>query len=349
MAFISKGAEILLRDNESVTERSYLYKKQESNGSFSNAVWGSSNTDFSQPIVCSIWSTYNAYSYLVLGQVQQVYADTFSINRNSRYDSTIRLATVVAPLNSDLSGLKLLTAVVAGNQNEDINNIVQTFIDEYSTGNYQDTVAYGIMNKNIPDNIDETTYVYNVVTNSSVANSVQDYELPSNKALYLVNVALMSNEDMESITSLSLNIYQQYFIEFLGNDYTAPGSVGRSEIKPDYKPERAISNYIINIPSEHIIEDVGQSTKTLLITPDDLVEINNKAIYYIFIDAAVNDATHISLGYYDNASNEYVAYGTSYELVYSGNIAQQPCFAVIVGTNCYVSPMIIANGNNIQF
>lgn len=336
MGFIAKGNRVLVKEGSGSTgSGNYLYKRMKSDGTFEDVNWGSSSSDFDTPITSSTWTTYGAYNYINLGMVRQIYSEQVSFNRNVRFDSILRLSNTVTPASSDLSDVAYITAVVKASLTADVAEVAQKVIDEFSSQTYTDVLAIGVMNRAIDDyraiNID----VNDIKTFEGTAETTKDYELPTTEAIYLINVALMTTASMESITSLSMNIYKQEFIEFLGDSYIAPGSVGKTEMNPDYKPENAVNNYLFKV------EDANIVSNTLILSPDYITEIHDNSVYYLLMKTSSEPTfTKISLGYYDIESDAYVATGTSYNVTKSGTIKDKPCLAVIVDNEFTIKSLV---------
>lgn len=324
MGFVAKGKKILIQNGSSEETKSYLYKRMNHEGVFEDVNYGSVGADFDSPITSSAWTTYGGYMYMNLGNVRQIYSDVRVFNRNMRFDSLLRLSNTVAPVGSDLSNVSYITAVVKGTLTDDISTISQTVIDEFSAGEYTNVLAIGVMNRDIEDyraiNID----VNDIKTFAGCAEIVQDYNLPITEAIYLVNLVITATASMSDITSLSVNVYQQEFIEFFGDSYVSPGSIGKTEMNPDYKAERAINNYIITITDEYIVDG------TVILAPDVLVQLDDNTIYYMNF-ATTNEPTisNVSLGYYDMETSTYVASGESYEATVSGTVQNKVCIAAL--------------------
>lgn len=327
MGFLAKGERIILKPGQGSEEGTYLFKVQNEDGSFSDGVWGSRLDNFETAIVSSTWTTYDSYKYLNIGLVRQVYSEPHTFDRNIRFDSLVRVSNTVSPVDADISGIEYITAVVKGSLTADASTLVQTVIDEFTADSYTDVLAIGRMNKDIADYRPINVDVNDIKTYAGTAQSTLDYELPTDVAIYLVNIALLTNAEMEGISSLSVNVYAQEFIEFLGDNAVAPGTIGKTEIDPDYKAERAINNHIIVIDDEKIVD----SGTTIVFSPDETVQIDNNSIYYIYFDTNnTSGITHLSLGYYDVDEDEYIASGTKYAVTLSGTVANKVCTAVCI-------------------
>lgn len=333
MGFIAKGNKIVLKPGSGSTQSSLLYKRMTQSGAFNDVTWGSSSSDFETPITSSTWTTYGSYKYLNIGLVRQIYNETHEFNRNTIFDSKIRVSNEVTPAGTDISGIAYITALVRGSMTDDASTLCQRLIDEFSAGAYDYVLAIGKMNQDIDDyraiNID----VNNIKTFMGSAKSTKDYTLPTTEAVYLVNIALGPNILFNSITSLSVSIYQQEFIEFFGDNFIAPGSVGKTEINPDYKAEKAINNYMITVDDDHIVDN------TIIISPDYTTQLDEGTIYYLNYTSS-NSATHISLGYYDTDDDTYVASGKLYPLTASGTIAGKICVAVLVNGEFTIKALV---------
>ena len=323
MGFIAKGANKILEPGSSAEKGSYLYKKMNSDGSYSDVNWGDTINDFDSAITSSTWTVYGAYQYLNIGLVRQVYSDTHSFNRNTRFDSTIRLSNTVTPTGKDVSAISYIIAVVKGSPSDSSSVICQRLIDEFSSGTYNYVLAIGTMARDIDDYRAVNIDVNNIKTFSGTAASTKDYDLTTSEAIYLVNIAICTNAAMEEFTSLAINLYQEYFIEFLGDNYVTPGSIGKTEIDPNYKAERAINNYIMTIDDDHIVDG------TIIISPDYATQIDDNSIYYLHFTGSSVTATKMSLGYYDLESQAYVASGNALNVTISGTVAGKVAIAVI--------------------
>lgn len=327
MGFLAKGERIILKPGQGSAEGTYLFKRQNEDGSYSDAVWGSNLDDFETAVVNSTWTTYDSYKYMNIGLVRQVYSEPHTFDRNVRFDSLIRLSNTFSPIDADISGIEYITAVVKGSLTADASTLVQTVIDEFNANAYTNVLAIGRMNKDVADYRPVNIDVNNIKTYAGTAQSTQDYELPTTEAIYLVNLALISNAEMEGITSLSVNVYAQEFIEFLGDNLVAPGTIGKTEMDPDYKAERAINNHIIVINDEKIVD----SGTTIIFSPDETVQIDNNSIYYIYFNTTnTSGITHLSLGYYDIEADAYVSSGTKYNVSISGTIDNKVCTAICI-------------------
>lgn len=334
MSFIAKGEEIFLQESSGTgVEGTYLYKRMNQDGSFSDVSWGSVGSDFSTPVINSTWTTYGSYKYIPVGLVRQIYQEEHKFTRNLRFNSAVRLSNTVSPLNTDISDLVYITALVRGGLTDDASVISQRLIDEFSSGTYNYVLAIGTMNRAIADYRPINIDVNNIKTFEGAALSTMDYTLSTSEAVYLVNMALASNAMMENITSLYINIYQQNFIEFLGDNTVNPGSIGKTEMNPDYKAERAINNYIITIDNEHIVDNV------LIISPDYTTQIDNNSIYYIQLNSSTS-FNKISLGYFDTQSGVYVSSGTKYDCTVSGTVENKLCIAAIVNNEFTMKAML---------
>lgn len=334
MGFISRGSDILVRSGGDSTSSSYLYKRMLSDGTFDNVSWGSTQDDFETPIQNTTWSTYGVYKYQTVGMVRQVYSDVQSFNRNIRFDSILRLSNTVTPANTDLSELSYITAVVRGSLTEDTSTLAQRVIDEFDTGVYNYVLAIGTMNRDLDDYRAINYNVDGIKTFSGTAQSTKDYNLPTNEAIYLVNIAIASNQFMENITSLSINIYKQEFIEFLGDNYVTPGSIGKTEMNPDYKAERAINNFIMTIDDNLIVDN------TIILSPEYTTQIDNNSIYYMLITGDTTGVNKVSLGYYDVATEAYVSVGTKYDCSISGSVTDKVCVAIITDNEFTIQPIV---------
>ena len=334
MGFIARGEDILIRSGESVATTSYLYKRMLSDGTFDNVTWGSTGTDFETPIQNTTWTTYSVYKYQTIGIVRQVYSDVHHFNRNTRFDSYIRLSNTVTPANTDLSGVSYITAVVRGSLTEDISTIAQRVVDEFDSGVYDYVLAIGTMNRDIADFRAVNINVNDIKTFAGTAASTKDYDLPTTEAIYLVNIAIASNVFMSNITSLAINIYQQDFIEFLGDNYVTPGSIGKTEMNPDYKAERAINNYIMTISDDLIVDN------TIILSPDYTIQIDDNTIYYMLITGDTTGVNKVSLGYYDVSTEAYVSTGTKYDCTISGSVTNKVCIAVITNNEFTIQPIV---------
>ena len=326
MGFIAKGTRVLLKEGSSGTlDLTYLYKRMLQDGTFEDVEWGSVGSDFDTPVTSSAWTTYGAYKYLSIGFVRQIFAEEHSFDRNTRFDSIVRLSNTVAPVGADISEVAYITAVVKGSLTDDLSTIAQKVIDEFSASTYRDVLAIGVMNRAIDDfrpiNIDFN----DIKTFEGSAETTRDYTLPTTEAIYLINVALATAATMEDITSLSMNVYQQSFAEFLGDSYVAPGSIGKTEMNPDYKAENAINNYLMAFDDSYIVDG------TLVITPDYATELKNNTIYYfLFNTESEPTISKVSLGYLDIESDVYVPSGTAYDCTVSGSVTGKACIAVFV-------------------
>jgi len=334
MGFVAKGENIVVKTGSDENGASYLFKKLNQDGTFSDVNWGTTITDFDSAITSSTWTTYGAYQYINLGLVRQVYSEIHSFNRNTRFDSTIRLSNTVAPVGADVSNIIYITALVKGSMTDSSSLLSQRVIDEFSTGVYNYVLAIGKMNRKIDDfravNID----VNNVKSFAGSAISTKDYDLPTTEAVYLVNLAICTNADMEQFTSLAINLYQEYFIEFLGDNCVTPGSVGKTEINPDYKAENAVNNFIMTIDADHIVDG------KIIISPDYATELKNNSIYYLNFTTNSVSATKMCLGYYDLESEAYVPVGTEYNVTISGTVANKIAVAVLVNDAVTIKALV---------
>lgn len=323
MGFISKGENIILKPGSGSIDGTYLYKVMTQNGSFIDDTYGDLVEDFETPITSSTWTTYEVFRYLNLGMVRQVYSDVHSFNRNMRFDSTLRLSNTVVPTGSDLSGVSYITALVRGSLTDDVSTITQRLIDEFSTNTYNYVIAIGTLARDISDYRAIDVDVNDIKTFNGTALITHDYDLSTDEAVYLTNIAIISNADAESITSLSMNVYKQTFIEYLGDNFVVPGSIGKTEMNPDYKAERALNSFVFEVDDGHIVDGV------LILSPDYTTQIDNNTIYYMNVIAKAS-FTKVSLGYYDTMSEVYVPNGTEYTV--SGT-ASGLCIAFVHGTD----------------
>lgn len=333
MGFLAKGENILIKSGSEGELGSFLYKRETESGSFVDATWGTQNDDFDTPIVNSTWTSYSGYNYLNLGIARQIYEGTHSFTRNVRFDSNLRVTTVASG-TPDLSSLVYITALVRGSLTDDASTLTQRVIDEFIAGSYNYVVAIGVMNRDVNDyraiNID----VNDIKTYASSALVVEDYNLPTTEAVYLMNVAIFPTS--VEIPSLSLNIYKQEFIEFLGDNVPAPGSIGKTEMNPDYKAERAINNFIMTIDDAHV-----DNTNTMIISPDYAVQIDENSIYYFNINTS-ETISYVSLGYYDLESQEYVSSGAKYAVTIpqGQTIANKVCQAYFINDTLTIFPLV---------
>ena len=262
MGFIAKGEEIILQPGGSSTEtRSYFYRREKQDGTFEDVSWGSQAVDFDTPIVNSTWASYDSYKYIALGVTKKTYNEVYHFNRNSRVDTNIKVSNDVLPLNH-VYAIDYITAVIPGSQDASIELLAPKIIDEYYSGLYQDVIAAGMLYQNIPDNRPVNIDVNDVKEYKGTAESKQDYNLPTTQALYLVNLAVVTNSMMEQLNSLSINLYKQEFIEFLGDNTITPGTVGKTQINPSYLPENAINNKVIVITEDMLVDDGNGGTMT---------------------------------------------------------------------------------------
>jgi hypothetical protein len=317
MGFIAKGKNIIVHDYDgSGVSTSYLYKRMKQDGSYEDVVWGSLGTDFTTPVTSSTWTTYGSYRYMQLGLTRKTYTGVHSFDRNNRFNSSIKLSSTVAPLNTDISGIQYLTAVVKGSLTADASSLIQTIVDEFTSQTYTNVLAIGVMNQAIPDyraiNID----VNDKRDYTGSAETTKDYSLPTTEAIYLINIALATNAMFTNITSLALNVYQQQFLELYGNPEIAAGSIGQTEINPDYRPELSRCNMVIEVSQDHILS-TGETIATVVLSPDYITSIKNNAIYNIMFGAVSipTEATSLkfALGYYDVESSSYIVSGTVYD------------------------------------
>ena len=335
MGFIAKGARKLVTPGTSGTAGSYLFKRMNSDGTFSDAVWGTSGNDFNSPVVSSTWSTYGAYQYISLGLVRQIYSENHTFDRNVRFDSWVRLSNTISPVDANISDVAYVTAVVRGTLTEDVATISQRVIDEFSAGEYNNVVAIGVMNRAIDDYRPINIDVNDIKTFEGSAETTKDYTLSTEEAIYLINIALVTNATMEGITSLSMNVYQQSFTEFLGDSYVAPGSVGKTEMNPDYKAENAINNYIMVFDDSNIVDG------TLVISPDYTTSINDNSVYYANFKTS-NEPTinKVSLGVFDIESDTYVSSGAQYDCIVTGSIKDKVCVVIVTGNTINVKSLL---------
>lgn len=336
MGFIAKGNNIIVSEGSGGSSSSdLLYKRMLSDGTFVDANWGSASEDFEQPISSSTWTTYSSYNYINLGMVRKIYSDIHSFNRNMRFDSMLRLSNNVSPAGADLSDIAYITAVVRGSLTADVSVIAQKVIDEFSAQTYNDVLAIGTMNRAIEDyraiNIDFN----DIKTFEGTAETTRDYEMPTSEAIYLINIALATTASMEDITSLSINIYQQEFIEFSCDNHISPGSVGKTEIDPDYKAENAVNSFIYTITDDNIVDG------KLILSPDYITDIVNNSIYYMYFGTTNEPTfTKVSLGYYDIESDAYVATGTEYNASISGTVKEKVAVAVIYNNTFTIKSLV---------
>ena len=339
MGFIAKGNHIIVRSGSAGDTGTFLYKRMTSSGSYVDATWGTPNEDFETPITNSTWTTYSGYSYINLGIARQIYEDTESFTRNIRFDSLLRLSTVTQTV-VDLSNLVFITALVRGSLTDDASTLSQRVIDEFSSNTYDYVLAIGQMNRDISDYRPINVDANDIKTYASSALITQDYDLPTTEAVYLMNVAMIPTASAPS--DLSLNVYKQEFIEFLGDNVVAPGTVGKTEMNPDYKAERAINNYLMEIDNDHVVTAVDQSSNeynVLVISPDYAIQIDNNSVYYFNINTS-KTFTKVSLGYYDLSSDAYVPVGIEYDVSASETLANKKCIAFVIGNTFYIKPIL---------
>lgn len=313
MGFISKGEDIIIKSGGGITDNSFLYKRLKSDGSFEDVEWGSKGTDFDTAISSSTWTTYGAYKYINVGLVSQMYLDQHEFDRNTRFDSMIRLSNTVTPADTDLRGITYITGLVRGSTSDTASVICQRLIDEYSANSYDYVIAVGKMNQAVADYLPVNIDVNDIKTFEGSATSVQDYTLSTSEAVYLVNVAICTNAFMEDITSLSINVYQEEFIEFYGDNEVIPGSIGRTQMNPEYKAERAINNFIMTIDAAHIVSN------TIILSPDYATQIDDNTVYFMRFTVNSVTADKLSLGIYDTDSETYIAVGKLYDVTYASD------------------------------
>lgn len=322
MAFLAKGSEVILKPGSGAGTGSLLFKRLNEDGTWSDATWGTTSTNFITPISSTTWTTYGNYKYMNVGLTRQVYLEPHTFNRNVRFDSTVVLSNTVTPSGSDLSKVFYLTAAVRGSLTDGVDTICQRIIDEFVSGVYNYVVAIGTLQRDIEDYRPVDVNVNDIKTFAGSANSTIDYELPTTEAIYLVNIAVITTSDMSSITSLSTNVYNEEFIEFFGDNNVVPGSIGKTEINPDYKAERAVNNHIIAI-DDYLVED-----GIMMFSPNETTELDMGSIYYIYF-TATSTPTKVSLGYFDDEQSKFVPYGTEYNLTIDGTISNKVCIAIL--------------------
>lgn len=322
MAFLAKGADVILQPGSGGTSGSLIFKRLNEDGTWSDATWGSGSTDFVTPITSSVWTTFGNYKYQSLGLTRQVYLEPHQFNRNVRFDSKVVLSNTVTPTGSDLSNIFYLTAAVRGALTDGVDTICQRVIDEFLSGSYVYVLALGTLQRDIEDYRPVNVNVDNIKTFAGSANSTIDYELPTTEAVYLVNIAVVATADISGVTALSTSLYGEEFIEFFGDNNVVPGSVGKTEINPEYKAERAVNNYIIPI-DDLVVED-----GVMMFSPAVTTQLDMGTIYYIYFTATTSP-TKVSLGYYDDEQSKYVPYGTEYNVTVSGTITDKVCIAIL--------------------
>ena len=313
MGFISKGEDIIIKSGGSTLDTSFLFKRLKSDGSWEDATWGSTSSDFDSAITSSTWTTYGAVKYINVGLVRQIYVDQHNFDRNTRFDSMIRLSNTVTPSDTDLSGITYITGLVRGGLTDAAAVICQRLIDEYTANSYDYVIAIGTMKQAISDVLPINIDVNDVKTFEGSATSVQDYTLSTSEAVYLVNLAICTNAFMEDVTSLSINVFQESFIEFYGDNEVIPGSIGKTQMNPNYKAERAVNNFIMTIDAAHIVSNV------IILSPDYTTQIDDNTVYFMRFTVNSVTATKLSLGIYDTDSETYIAVGKQYDVTYASD------------------------------
>lgn len=322
MAFLAKGPDVILKPGSGSGTSSFLFKRLNEDGTWSDATWGSGATDFVTPISSSVWTTFGNYKYQSVGLTRQVYLEPHQFNRNVRFDSKVILSNDVTPAGSDLSNIFYLTAAVRGALTDGADTICQRVIDEFLSGSYTYVLALGTLQRDIEDYRAVNVNVNNIKTFAGSANSTIDYELPTTEAIYLVNIAVVATTDTTDISSLTTNIYGEEFIEFFGDNNVVPGSIGKTEINPDYKAERAVNNYIIPIDDHVVVDGV------MMFSPAVTTQLDMGTIYYIYF-TATSTPTKVSLGYYDDVQSSFVPYGKEYNITIDGTITNKVCIAIL--------------------
>ena len=289
MAFLAKGPDVILKPGSGSGSSSFIFKRLNEDGTWSDATWGSGATDFVTPITSSVWTTFGNYKYQSIGLTRQVYLEAHQFNRNVRFDSKVILSNTVDPIGSDLSNIFYLTAAVRGALTDGADTICQRVIDEFLSGSYNYVLALGTLQRDIEDYRPVNVNIDNIKTFAGSANSTIDYELPTTEAIYLVNIAVVATSDISGITSLSTSLYGEEFIEFSGDNNVVPGSVGKTEINPDYKAERAINNYIISI------NDLVVDNNIMMFSPAVTTQLDMGTIYYLYFTATSNPTKGLNI------------------------------------------------------
>lgn len=363
MGFIAKGDEIILKSSDGDSGVSYLYKyriseddKEEGEtSSFRDASWGQVMEDLSTPTAVNTWNDAGmevennegqvigfSYKYCNMAVISNAFSGLAGrelgreFNRNNRIDSFVKISKG----NGDnITNLDIVSFLVKNiNPDEDI---VKIAVNEYLNGVFENVIAYSVMNRSINDTRDITTD-YNDIRNYECSmKMLRDYKIQEGDNLVLVQAAILPNSTPGTPT---ITIHRQYFVEFLGNNTVAPGTIGSTEINPDYKATNAINNYIMEFNDSNIAEVEGSN---VLVVPQMYVSsFSQPAIYYGLFSNMTKSFTKVALGYYEmglegNAESNvqegdqvdpgaYIITGDLYNASIGGTINNKACYMVLI-------------------
>ena len=302
--------------------QSTLLKRLLSNGTYSSYNWGDAESVRISPAISkSVWTDYSSYKILSLGMIKQTFAEPYSFNRDRRFKSITEAETIITPSNLSIPNNFMLTAIVKGSMTADATTILTTFVDEFTSGSYTNTLAIGAMGVNTTDLHYITDIVDPIKKYEGTMTVTRDYTLPTTEAIYIFNVVIIANSDFSGVTTLQYNIYSGDFQEFAGSIDIPMGSVGQSEISSDYRPELSRSTFLMELSTDKVVD--YNSKMTLLITPDDAFGFKERGLYTF--DVAINtsgmdagmlaEALALSIGYYDTDTSTYIRQGTQWPLL----------------------------------
>ena len=362
MGFIAKGNEIILKSSDGSNSISYLYKyriseddREEGETSvFRDAAWGQIMEDLETPAAVNTWNSAGieiedegsiqgfSHKYCSMAVINNAFSGTEGrelgreFNRNNRIDSFVKISKGNL---DDITNLSIVSFLVKNTGSDE--DIAKIAVNEYLNETFENVIAYSVMNRSINDTRDITTD-YNDLRNYECSMKlIRDYTVQEGDNIVLVQAAILPYSTPGSPT---LNIHRQYFVEFLGNNAVAPGTIGSTEINPDYKATNAINNYIMEFDDSNIIE--VDSNNVLVIPQMYVSSFSQPSVYYGLFENMTKSFTKIALGYYDLGiegsdesevqegdqvdPGEYVITGTIYDVTIDGTINNKICNMVFI-------------------
>lgn len=310
MPFLALGSEKIGGNSSSGIVASSLIKKLVSNNTWSTFLIDEADQSMTTNISKSSWTESGSYKYLSLGVLKQSYSEIFNITRDRRFNGQIKFTKEVVPNGTSYDEPKLYLAAVKGLSSDTLDTAVTTFVTEYISGTFNNTLAYTELGEYINEDVYSSTYDSNLIYKGS-ANIRKEYDLPITENLFLIIVAIAPNSIFTNITSLTYSISMATIVEYIANNSVPYNSVGESEIKDSYHAELARSNWMINVEDPKYVEYSGKLY--LLVTSEYAHSFKENGIYNLNI--LVNESgltteqkampVGLSLGYYDAGSSTW--------------------------------------------
>ena len=318
MSFIAKGGTILGGETSEGLSSSSLLKRITDNGSFESYNWGDEiSKRLSTPISKSVWSESGSYRFMSLGSFRQLYVEPFTFTRDRMYKFIVEVQNTITPATSKLSNETLICGIVKGSADADQSELTRTLVEEYLLQQYTNVVALGEMNLNKNDFAYITDSSNGIRKFSGEAQVKSDTVIPNTGAAYFISAIVIPAASLSDITSLQYDIYSEDVQELLATNVPA-GSVGYTQINPNYKPDLSRSSYIIQVDDTKYVE--SETSCNLVLSADEVNKLLDKAMYTI--DISITDVPSamqslpvtFSQAYYDDTSSLFVNDGPEYSL-----------------------------------